>query len=98
MPAPRPPAELTGQERRETRDAAIRFGRQRMLDALNGRQYTERSRGGNNVVQAIVKAGCRVNRGLGLTWLEPTLLVELTYSEMIEERLRKSVYRGVATV
>jgi hypothetical protein len=49
-------------------------------------------------VQAIVKAGYRVNRGLGLTWLEPTLLVELTYSEMIEERLRKSVYRGVATV
>jgi len=30
----------------------------------------------------------------GVTWLEPTLTVELTYSELMEGRLRP-VYRGV---
>ena len=30
----------------------------------------------------------------GVTWLEPTLHVELTYSEVMEGRLRDPVYRG----
>jgi hypothetical protein len=29
-------------------------------------------------------------------WLEPTLLVEVTYSEIMEGRLRDPVYRGLA--
>ena len=32
----------------------------------------------------------------GVTWLEPTLHVELTYSEVMEGRLRDPVYRGLA--
>jgi ABC transporter substrate binding protein len=32
----------------------------------------------------------------GVTWLEPTLTVELTYSELMEGRLRDPVYRGLA--
>ena len=32
----------------------------------------------------------------GVTWLEPTLTVEVTYSEVIEGRLRDPVYRGRA--
>jgi hypothetical protein len=32
----------------------------------------------------------------GVTWLEPTLSVEITYSEIIEGRLRDPVYRGIA--
>jgi bifunctional non-homologous end joining protein LigD len=32
----------------------------------------------------------------GVTWLEPALAVELTYSELMEGRLRDPVYRGVA--
>ena len=31
-----------------------------------------------------------------VTWIEPTLHVQLTYSELIEGRLRDSVYRGLA--
>jgi len=31
-----------------------------------------------------------------VTWLEPTLTVELTYSEVMEGRLRDPVYRGLA--
>jgi bifunctional non-homologous end joining protein LigD len=31
----------------------------------------------------------------GVTWLEPTLRVELTYSEVMEGRLRDPVYRGL---
>jgi len=31
----------------------------------------------------------------GVTWLEPTLYVELTYSEVMEGRLRDPVYRGI---
>ena len=31
----------------------------------------------------------------GVTWLEPTLTVELTYSELMEGRLRDPVYRGL---
>ena len=31
----------------------------------------------------------------GVTWLEPTLMVELTYSEIMEGRLRDPVYRGL---
>jgi hypothetical protein len=31
----------------------------------------------------------------GVTWLEPTLHVELTYSEVMEGRLRDPVYRGI---
>jgi hypothetical protein len=31
----------------------------------------------------------------GVTWLEPTLHVEVTYSELIEGRQRDSVYRGL---
>ena len=31
----------------------------------------------------------------GVTWLEPTLTVELTYSEVMEGRLRDPVYRGL---
>ena len=31
----------------------------------------------------------------GVTWLEPTLSVELTYSEVMEGRLRDPVYRGL---
>ena len=31
----------------------------------------------------------------GVTWLEPTLTVELTYSEIMEGRLRDPVYRGL---
>ena len=31
----------------------------------------------------------------GVTWLEPTLHVELTYSEVMEGRLRDPVYRGM---
>jgi hypothetical protein len=30
----------------------------------------------------------------GVTWLEPTLTVELTYSELMEGRLRDPVYRS----
>ena len=30
-----------------------------------------------------------------VTWLEPTLYVELTYSELMEGRLRDPVYRGM---
>jgi hypothetical protein len=33
---------------------------------------------------------------IGVTWLEPTLTVELTYSEVMEGRLRDPVYRGLA--
>jgi hypothetical protein len=33
---------------------------------------------------------------IGVTWLEPTLTVELTYSEVIEDRLRDPVDRGLA--
>jgi len=29
------------------------------------------------------------------SWLEPTLAVEVTYSEIMEGRLRDPVYRGV---
>jgi bifunctional non-homologous end joining protein LigD len=32
----------------------------------------------------------------GVTWLEPTLIVEVTYSEVMEGRLRDPVYRGLA--
>jgi len=32
----------------------------------------------------------------GVTWLEPTLHVEVTYSEIMEGRLRDPVYRGFA--
>jgi bifunctional non-homologous end joining protein LigD len=32
----------------------------------------------------------------GVTWLEPTVEVELTYSELMEARLRDPVYRGLA--
>jgi bifunctional non-homologous end joining protein LigD len=32
----------------------------------------------------------------GVTWLEPTLHVELTYSELMEGRLRDPVYRGLS--
>src|SRR5262249_14728607 len=32
----------------------------------------------------------------GVTWLEPTLHVEVTYSELMEGRLRDPVYRGLA--
>jgi hypothetical protein len=32
----------------------------------------------------------------GVTWLEPTLHVEVTYSEVMEGRLRDPVYRGLA--
>jgi hypothetical protein len=32
---------------------------------------------------------------VGVTWLEPTLRVEVTYSELMEGRLRDPVYRGV---
>ena len=32
----------------------------------------------------------------GVTWLEPALHVELTYSELMEGRLRDPVYRGLA--
>ena len=32
----------------------------------------------------------------GVTWLEPTLTVEVTYSEVMEARLRDPVYRGLA--
>jgi bifunctional non-homologous end joining protein LigD len=32
----------------------------------------------------------------GLVWLEPTLHVELTYSEVMDGRLRDPVYRGIA--
>jgi bifunctional non-homologous end joining protein LigD len=32
----------------------------------------------------------------GVTWLEPTLHVALTYSELMEGRLRDPVYRGLA--
>ena len=31
----------------------------------------------------------------GVTWLEPTLSVELSYSELMEGRLRDPVYRGL---
>jgi hypothetical protein len=31
-----------------------------------------------------------------MTWLEPTLHVEVTYSELMEDRLRDPVYRGLA--
>jgi hypothetical protein len=31
-----------------------------------------------------------------VTWLEPTLHVELTHSELMEGRLRDPVYRGLA--
>ena len=31
-----------------------------------------------------------------MTWLEPTLSVELPYSEIMEGRLRDPVYRGIA--
>lgn len=31
----------------------------------------------------------------GVTWLEPTLTVEVTYSEIMEGRLRDPVYRGL---
>jgi hypothetical protein len=31
----------------------------------------------------------------GVTWLEPTLTVELTYSELMEGRLRDPGYRGL---
>jgi ATP dependent DNA ligase C terminal region len=31
----------------------------------------------------------------GVTWLEPTLTVELTYSEIMEGRIRDPVYRGL---
>src|SRR5262249_8036876 len=31
----------------------------------------------------------------GVTWLEPTLTVEVTYSEVMEGRLRDPVYRGL---
>jgi ATP dependent DNA ligase C terminal region len=31
----------------------------------------------------------------GVTWLEPTLTVEVTCSEMMESRLRDPVYRGL---
>jgi hypothetical protein len=31
----------------------------------------------------------------GVTWLEPRLIVEVTYSELMEELLRDPVYRGV---
>jgi hypothetical protein len=31
----------------------------------------------------------------GIAWLEPTLHVELTYSELMEGRLRDPVYRGI---
>jgi len=33
---------------------------------------------------------------IGVTSLEPTLTVELTYSEVMEDRLRDPVYRGLA--
>jgi bifunctional non-homologous end joining protein LigD len=33
----------------------------------------------------------------GVTWLEPTLYVELTYSEIMEGRLRDPVYRGLVS-
>lgn len=32
----------------------------------------------------------------GVVWLEPTLHVELTYSEIMDARLRDPVYRGLA--
>jgi len=32
----------------------------------------------------------------GVTWLEPELTVELTYSELMEGRLRDPVYRRLA--
>jgi hypothetical protein len=32
----------------------------------------------------------------GVVWLEPTLEVDLTYSEVMEGRLRDPVYRGLA--
>jgi hypothetical protein len=32
----------------------------------------------------------------GVTWLQPTLLVEITYSELMEGRLRDPVFRRVA--
>ena len=32
----------------------------------------------------------------GVTWLGPTVTVELTYSELMENRLRDPVYRGLA--
>jgi hypothetical protein len=31
----------------------------------------------------------------GVTWLEPTLHVAVTYSEIMEGRLRDPVYRGL---
>ena len=31
----------------------------------------------------------------GVTWLEPTITVEVTYSELMEGRLRDPVYRGI---
>jgi len=31
----------------------------------------------------------------GVTWLEPTLAVALTYSELMEGRLRDPVFRGL---
>jgi bifunctional non-homologous end joining protein LigD len=37
--------------------------------------------------------GFRLSRGV--TWLEPTLHVELTYSEIMEDRVRDPVYRGI---
>jgi hypothetical protein len=37
-----------------------------------------------------------VNRlSRGVTWLEPTVTVELTYSELMEGRLRDPGYRGL---
>jgi bifunctional non-homologous end joining protein LigD len=32
----------------------------------------------------------------GVTWVEPTVVVEVTYSELMEGRLRDPVYRGIA--
>ena len=34
----------------------------------------------------------------GVTWLEPTVIVEVTYSEVMDGRLRDPVYRGVLRV
>jgi hypothetical protein len=38
--------------------------------------------------------GFNVSRAV--TWLEPTLSVDVTYSELMEGRLRDPVYRGLA--
>lgn len=47
------------------------------------------------MLAGLTKRRAALTAALGFALLEPELLAEISYSEMMEERLRGAVYRGL---